>query len=421
MKILEARIKNVLGCRLAEIEPQGDGLVIVAGKNGAGKSSILDAIMMTVAGLKGAPARPIREGAGKGECTVDLGDLKVRRTFTPSGGKLEVTSGDGRPQRRAQELLDSLLGRLAFDPLQFTRVKPAEQAQTLRDLAGLDFTALEAERAAAYHARTEAGREVKRLEAQVGGRSEWSGVPDQEISVADLAAELKAANETNAANAELRRRHAAGQQKIEELRQSLAELVRQRDALNQAIAERETTISKWQDAEETSRQRIAALADVDTDAIAARLADVERTNAKVRENQQCAQLAAELAKWRVEQQALTGQIDVIDGRQAETLAAAKFPVDGLAVADDGVTFRGIPFGQLSTAQQTGVSFSIAAALNPKLRIAFIRNGNDLDCDSLDLLRERAEAADFQLWIERIEGGPGAVVIEAGEVLQQAKS
>jgi hypothetical protein len=205
------------------------------------------------------------------------------------------------------------------------------------------------------------------------------------------------------------------------LRQSLAELVRQRDALNQAIAERETTISKWQDAEETSRQRIAALADVDTDAIAARLADVERTNAKVRENQQCAQLAAELAKWRVEQQALTGQIDVIDGRQAETLAAAKFPVDGLAVADDGVTFRGIPFGQLSTAQQTGVSFSIAAALNPKLRIAFIRNGNDLDCDSLDLLRERAEAADFQLWIERIEGGPGAVVIEAGEVLQQAKS
>ena len=58
------------------------------------------------------------------------------------------------------------------------------------------------------------------------------------------------------------------------------------------------------------------------------------------------------------------------------------------------------------------------AMNPKLRVLLIRNGNDLDADNLELVREMAAEADAQVWIERLDAtGDVAVVIEDGEVVE----
>ena len=56
------------------------------------------------------------------------------------------------------------------------------------------------------------------------------------------------------------------------------------------------------------------------------------------------------------------------------------------------------------------------ALNPKLKVLLIRDGSLLDEANLKMLCEMAQAADAQLWIERVgDGQEVSVVIEDGKV------
>ena len=57
MKILRLSASNVMRLRAVEIEPAGT-VQIVAGKNGAGKSSVLNALWLALGG--GAASRPAR-------------------------------------------------------------------------------------------------------------------------------------------------------------------------------------------------------------------------------------------------------------------------------------------------------------------------------------------------------------------------
>ena len=150
-----------------DIRPNGD-VVVLGGKNGAGKSSVLDAITYALAGERSLPREPLRRGTEKGEVEIDLGEFRVRRTFTPGGGgTLTVLSPEGARYPSQQAMLDRLTGKLAFDPLAFAGQKPDEQAKTLRGMLGLDFTTIDAERSAAFAARTAVNRDGTALRARL--------------------------------------------------------------------------------------------------------------------------------------------------------------------------------------------------------------------------------------------------------------
>jgi hypothetical protein len=86
-----------------------------------------------------------------------------------------------------------------------------------------------------------------------------------------------------------------------------------------------------------------------------------------------------------------------------------------------VTFGGVPFSQASSAEQVRVSFAMACALNPTLRVVRIMDGSLLDSDSLGMIRQAAEAADMQVFIEMVGAAsddPAAVVISDGEVISR---
>jgi hypothetical protein len=113
----------------------------------------------------------------------------------------------------------------------------------------------------------------------------------------------------------------------------------------------------------------------------------------------------ELQQYQAHAERLTSDIEDTDTEKAQRLAAAKFPVEGLGISDaGGVTWNGLPFEQASTAVRTRVSVAIGFALNPKLKILLVRNGNDLDAKNLQLLADLAKEAGGQVWVERIAGG-----------------
>jgi predicted ATP-dependent endonuclease of OLD family len=90
--------------------------------------------------------------------------------------------------------------------------------------------------------------------------------------------------------------------------------------------------------------------------------------------------------------------------------------DGISFDEFGVLLNGLPFTQASTGEQLRVSVAVGMALNPRLRVIFIRDGSLIDDAGLALIAELAQKNDYQVWLETVHSkDPTAVVIEDGEV------
>jgi DNA repair exonuclease SbcCD ATPase subunit len=414
LHIVELRVENLKRLRAVTITPDGD-LVVLSGANGQGKTSVLDAIAMALGGGSQIPTEPIRRGAERAEVVVDLGELIVRRTFTAAGGgQLVVQNREGARFQSPQTMLDALVGRLAFDPLAFSREKPARQAEILRELVGLDLAPLDTKRAELYAERTAVNKRAASLRARFEAMPKHEA-PAEPVDVGELAAELQRANQHNekvgascraaiASAADC----AAQRKRVETLREQLA-------TAEQVLAERVAADARLQAAMREAKE-------VDTTALLEQIRGAESTNRLVRENHQRQAAAAEHAVAERQSAELTEQIEAVDQQKASAIAAAPMPVPGLGFGADGVvTLNGLPLEQASAAERLRVSVAIGLAMNPRLRVLLIRDASLLDRESMRLVADMARAAGAQLWLERVEvDDQTTVLIEDGQVAGEAE-
>ncbi|MBB1512013.1 AAA family ATPase [Tessaracoccus sp. MC1627] len=396
LKVVRLTAENVKRLKAVEITPD-QTMQIITGRNAQGKTSVLDAIWLALGGGSAAKGttRPIRDGETNAAVTVDLGDLTVTRTWTGDKTSLVVKSADGAKYSSPQRMLDDLVGQLSFDPLAFTRLTAREQLAALLDLVDLDvdLDTLDAERRDLYEQRVEIGRHGKAI-GDIPAIDET--LPTAEVSASAIIAELREAEESNRLRRLAESDHAEAVEWVDRLRRQLAEA-------EASLARLANTVA-------------SCPAYVDTAGIEARLTGAEDTNRRIRANTDARALLATKAEMRDRYEALTAQIDSIDHRKAEALAAAEFPVDGLGFDESGVTYRGVPFAQASSAEQIRISLAMAMALNPRLRVIRILDGSLLDEDSMTAIRDQVAARDFQVWIERVaDPAESAVVIEDGQV------
>lgn len=413
LTIKRLTVRDVLRVSVVEITPDGH-VVTLGGRNGSGKSSVLNAIEMALAGLRAVPPRPIRKGAERGEVVVDLGDLVVERTFTASGSDLVVKAKDGARYPKPQAMLDALFASVAFDPLAFAAMEPPAQAETLRRVLGLDLSALDRERDAVFAERTEVNRDGKAAKARLDAAVRHEDAPATETDAALLGQDLERRIQLDRDNDELRRdaRQAGGDSE-----RAAAEVRRLENALEAARAEHRATQSRAT----ALAAQVAAIRDPGIAAAREALAAVEANNRKVRENREHARLAAEVDGLRERSKALSDRLAELASARAAQIAAAPFPVPGLGFAEDGtVTLNDLPFEQASRAEQLRVSVALGVASNPRLRVFFVRDGSLLDADNLRLVAELAREAGAQVWIEDARStDPKAIIISDGTVQKGA--
>jgi len=433
LRIVRLEAANVKRLTAVEITPDGN-LVLIGGRNDQGKTSVLDSIAYALGGAQLVPDQPLRKGAEHGHVEVDLGDLVVRRTFTPSGGgTLTVGNKEGAVYKSPQTILDKLVGRLSFDPLNFARMSPREQREMLRALVGLDFSALDAKRLGLFEERTAVNRATKALEARLAAMAEHPDAPAELVNVADLVEELEDADAASQAADNLDRETRVLVGKADSLRDEEAGIARRVAAIEEKIRELEAFASDFvkqsaakrklretcQEQVEASEAKAKAAREAlpDPAPIRARIAAADGINAKVRANAARAALALEAGVSASDAEKLTAAIDALDASKAQALAGATFPVPGLSFDESGVTLNGFAFSEASGAQQLRVSVAMAAAMNPRVRIALVRDGSLLDSDSMRLLAALAEEHGLQVWLEVVsENGEGCqVVIEDGAV------
>lgn len=439
MKIIALKSENIKNLKVVEIKPTGEA-VILEGKNGAGKSAVLDSIFMALTGKK--IDEPIRNGEARAEINVDLGEYKVRKIFTAKGERLEVVSNTGAKFTSPQTMLDKILGQLSFDPLAFSAMREKEQRQLLAGMVGLDFTELDKQREQAYNARTIKNREIKGgdptqyrpspnaplpLESLVGNMEKpEEGLPRTEI---DLVEEMKKVQELE----DRARRYEevvreneryrlecqevnrkTEQQKLEKLREiKLAEAELQR--LKDELGELEAIIP----VEPAVNPLPPAVSETDIAQARTRLFEAEDKNKRIRSAIEYDRKVADLEAARKIVADLETTMMKIDLEKQDRVNKAVFPIAGLGITDEYVTYQDKPFRQLSTGEQVRISTAIAMALNPTLKVLLVREGSLLDNAGLQAIVELAKSQDYQVWIERVADGPDGcgIYLEEGEIKQ----
>lgn len=402
MKIISLTTTNYKRAKFAEIKPDPDGnLVIVAGKNGAGKSSILDSIAAALGGANSKTTpKPIRDGEDRAEIVLETEDLTVTRVFTPSGSRLTLTSKDGAKYPKAQQKLDELVGKLSLDPLAFTLLDDKKQLAQLLDLVELPFDPeqLESSRKEVFSERTLVNNRVKEFKAALAQFGELpADLPATEVSVSELLGEYRKFETAQQERAKYLTDLNESQYKVQDLERQLA-------AAREHLAKVTDFLGNVSDYS------------AELESLRGQIHGAEETNRLVRKKQERGSLQFQYDATTDQAQALTAKLDEIDKAKADGLAAAQFPVDGLGFTEEGVTYQGVPFKQASTAEQIRVSMAMAIALNPTLRVIRISDGSLLDSDSLALVEETAREHDFQIWVEMVEGNhEGAYTIVDGEV------
>ena len=288
MKIIQLESENVKRLKAVRIKPDGS-LVQITGRNGAGKSSVLDSIMMALAGKDAIPDKPIREGEDKARVVVDLGDIRVTRTFTSNDKTyLTVETKEGAKYPSPQALLDKLTGSLSFDPLTFARMETKKQVETLRQLVGIDFSGLDKERAAFYEERQRVNRILRDIIGKLQSLPEIEA-PDKEIDIAAL-------SEAHAEAAAQKNRNIEKRMRLARLNDLSGVLVAAVEKARVELQKAEEVLKDHYGKHDALEKEISGLSDPDVSSITERLRTAEATNRLARQKTERNKVIAEKAK-----------------------------------------------------------------------------------------------------------------------------
>jgi len=377
-------VENFKGVREITLSPEGS-LVVIAGGNGAGKSSFIDAFveLFDPKGTRLTPM-PIRDGEEEARAEfvdTDL-DIRVVRTWKKNdAGRLEVFALDGAKYGKPAEVVAKLTGGLIFDPVAFLNLDEKKQRDALLAKVDLPFDIDEVarEKQGAEGRRLEAGRDVKRLEGALASiPTPAPGTPAEEVSSAEVAAKLEEARAHNRDVQQTRADQLAAEQEIASAEARIAALR-----------------ARVQDLAPRAAQRL-----IEEDPLIEELGSVDAVNRRVRAAQERSRVAAELAAARTARESAQADIDAVEAKKAAGLASASFPVEGLSVDESGVTFEGIPFAQVNSAMRRRIAFAIATAGDPELRLVIVKDGDLLDAESLEGIRDIAARRGYTALIER---------------------
>ena len=439
MKILGLQVENFKRIKAVNITPNPENnTIIISGKNDQGKTTILEAIWVTLGGKKYMPEKPVREGEEKTVLKLDLGDMVATRTITAKGDRLEVANKEGAVFKSPQGILDTLFCLLGFDPLAFARGNGARDKQrrleTLLEIVELDFDktifmeklnisgglsddpiqAINAAYKLIYDERTDANRDLDRAKKALETLGETEET--EFVSVSELVAEKERLEEENEANDELRA-------ELEGIKEEISEIDREIEGIEEQIKELQARLDEEKRNREAAskefervEKEVAQLQDNDLTEINEKISNADETNRKAQKWQDYLKAKEQVEEHEAESKELTGKLDFIKRYKKDMIARAEFPVKGLDFTADGVLYNGLPFEQAGEAEKLRVSFAIAAAMNPKLRVVTIDGAESLDAEHLALIQEMAKERDMQVWMTVVDNsGKVGIVIEDGEI------
>jgi predicted ATP-dependent endonuclease of OLD family len=408
VQIAALEIQNVKRIKALRIDCSGKSLVVVGGKNGQGKTSVLDSIAFALGGEKYRPSDLQRDGA--------VADAQIRLRLSNGllverkgkNAALKVTDPDGN--KTGQQLLNEFVSYMAIDLPKFLNASDSDRAKQLLSILGIgdELERLEREERKLYDRRHEIGRIADRKQKHADELPCYDELPAELISASALIKSQQAILAKNGEN----------QRKREKLRQLLRDetlCVAQVEDLREKLDKAEARLAELQGDISTASKSIEQLQDESTAELEAQLADIESTNAKITANLDKAKAQDDALAAKTEYAELSAEIETIRASRMALLEGADLPLPGLTVEDGKLVYNGHPWDCMSGAEQLRVGTAIARQLNPACGFVLLDKAEQFDLDTLREFGAWLESEGLQAIATRVSTGDEcSIILEDGQ-------
>lgn len=402
VKINELLIENVKRVKAVQFEPSADGLTIIGGRNGQGKTFVLDAIAWALGGNNYKPSVPERDGAlVPPNLHIELSNgLIVERKGKNS--TLKVTDPNGN--KSGQQLLNEFVSTLALDLPKFINGSDKDKADSLLKILGIGdvLSRLDTKENQLYAQRTEVGRIADRKKKAADEMPMYPNVPKEPVSATEL---IKEQQEILARNGENERK-----------RQDAARYERILANTQIAFDEAKAALQKAEQDCLTARKSAEDLHDESTAELEKNLAEIEALNIKIRANSTKEAAEVEANNLQQEYDGLTGQIESVREERSKLLDSAELPLPGLSVKDGKLIYNNMPWDGMSGSDQLKVATAIVRKLNPQCGFVLMDKLEQMDLETLQEFGAWLKQEGLQVIATRVSTGDEcSIIIEDGMV------
>ena len=411
VKITALELENVKRVKAVKLEPKESGLTVIGGRNGQGKTTILDSICWALGGKKYEPDKPQRDDSvSNPSLHVELSNgIVVDRSG--KGSTLKVTDSTGA--KAGQALLDTFIENPALDLPKFLNANDKDKAKTLLEIIGVEnqLEALDKREASLTQSRLAAGQSARQSKAAAEAMAWFPDAPTEYVNITELADLQRLAIEHNADNKTTIMYFNREVGALENLEDRIAEA---RSRLQELERQHEEAKAKV----ERLSKEISALEDIDVTQYSAQIESAEEINEQIRSNEMRAlafKNAEELEnKWKQ----LDSDVQAVRDERMALLKSVSMPLDGLTVEDGLLVYKGHTWGDMSGSEQLRVATAIVRKLKPACGFVLIDKLEQFDTQTLAEFGQWCESEDLQIIGTRVSTGDEcSIIIEDGLVVQ----
>jgi DNA repair exonuclease SbcCD ATPase subunit len=409
IKINKLEIENVKRVKAVKMEPTANGLTIIGGNNGQGKTSVLDSIAWALGGNKFKPSQAQREGSA---IPPNLHIVMSNGLIVERKGKnsdLKVIDPDGN--KAGQNLLDSFIDELALNLPKFMQQSSREKASTLLQIIGVgeQLVLLEKEEQDTYNRRHAIGQIADQKEKFAREQEYYPEAPKDLVSASEL---IKEQQEILARNGENQRKR-ENLAKIQLLHKEAAKNV---ERLKLELSEAETKLANAIQDLVTANKSAENLVDESTAELEKSITEIDEINRKVRANLDKDKAEEDARGYRAEYEELTEALTDVRKRKAALLDNADLPLNGLSVEDGELIYNGFKWDNMSGSDQLKVATAIVRKLNSNCGFVLLDKLEQMDQESLKEFGDWLEAEGLQAIATRVSTGEEcSIIIEDGYV------
>lgn len=429
MQIAHIKISNILG--IEDMEFSAGRFNSIEGKNGQGKTSVLEAIKTVVEGV--SEATLIRNGAERGEVVFLMDDGTEIKHVVGNRAQTTITNRDGTKQASPRTAIKALTDALSVNPVEFLRARPKDRVSILleclplkadpvrlEEIAGAAakvadpnhhaLTQIDAIHKSVFDDRTGTNRAIREKQATINQLEQTlpdaadmpiDNIEELEQKAVELDAKRDAENlRIDTKLAELRTAHQA---KIDEHQAKVDDLQKQIEVERQHIVTERANFAETERRAEAQRQ-IGLKQHTDAKTPIANQIAVIRSNrdaatrAKVtRENIEA--MGVDLKDLEADAERMSMALIALEAYKSELLAT--LPIAGLEVKAGEIFRHGVVYDRLNRAQQVDIAFQIAILRAGGMNIICVDELESLDSESYEAFRESALKSGAQLFVTRV--------------------